>query len=367
MKFTTKKIVYSTELQTCNNCGHVYKGKICNQCGEKVFSEKQLTTKHFIHQVIDFFYHWESKVLKTIKLNIFKPGFVTKENLRGVRVPYAKPVQLYLVVAFIFYIVVSKVGVTDYIPSYGDHYFFSLSYYKPFRWLKPVDEKAINAIDTLWKNKGLEIQEKMEKQLTQNFLSNNVFQIYGRERNDSIAIPISKMPVVAYREAAKVRQSLYDHSIGTYAKTFIFILLPVFAVFFFFIFFRKIKYYGASLILATHFMIYNLCIYSIYSIIDILPREYFHGFHGWVMLPFNALFYDTKLEPISTFLFGSTFEFFHLVFWMPWLIIAFRRLFNTVWWKNILISYICSRVFFYLIFGVLKKALIAFTIWSMHA
>ncbi len=116
MKITSKKILYSTELHTCKNCGHVFKGKICNNCGEKVFNQNQLTAKHFFYQVIDFFYHRESKVLKTIKLNFLKPGFITQENLRGVRVPYAKPVQLYLVVAFLFYIIVSKVGVTDYIP-----------------------------------------------------------------------------------------------------------------------------------------------------------------------------------------------------------------------------------------------------------
>ena len=354
-------------MHTCKNCGHVFKGKICNHCGEKVFSEKQLTTKHFFHQVIDFFYHWESKVLKTIKLNFIKPGFVTKENLRGVRAPYAKPVQLYLVVAFLFYIVVSKVGVTDYIPSVGDHYYYSLSYYKPLGWAKPIDDKVIAFIDRLWIKKGVQIEKKIEDRLKENILDSNNSHLYGRLRKDSLAVPISKMPIVAFKQMVEVRQSLYNHSIGTFAKTFIFVLLPVFAGFIFLIFFRKVKYYGASLIFATHFMIYNLCVYSLYCLVDILPRMYIKGFHGWIMLPLNTLFFDTKLEPVSAFLFGAPFELFHLTFWMPWLFIAFKRLFNIVWWKNILISYACCRIFFYLIFGVLKKALIAFTIWSIHA
>ena len=354
-------------MHTCKNCGHVFKGKICNHCGEKIFSEEQLTTKHFFHQVIDFFYHWESKVLKTIKLNFLKPGFVTKENLRGVRVPYAKPVQLYLVVAFIFYIVVSKVGVTDYIPSFGDQDYYSLSDYRLFKWAKPIDEKVVNSIDTLWVKKGREIQEKMQKNLVNDLSVTNEMMVFGRARKDSIAIPSTKIPIIAFRQMAEVRQSLYNHSIGTFAKTFIFVLLPFFAGFFFLIFFKKIKYYGASLIFATHFMIYNLCVYSLYALVDVLPRLMIKGFHGWVMLPFNALFYNPILEPVSSIIFGSNFEFFHLVFWIPWLFIAFKRLFKTVWWKNILISYFCSRIFFFLIFGVLKKALIAFTIWMLSA
>ncbi len=206
----------------------------------------------------------------------------------------------------------------------------------------------------------------MEGRLSNDTTSSNAVKIYGRGKMDSILVPIAKMPVVAFKQMVEVRQSLYNHAIGTFAKTFIFVLLPVFAGFFFLVFFKKIKYYGASLIFSTHFMIYNLCVYSLYALIDVLPRLFINGFHGWIMLPFNALFYETKLEPVSSFLFGSSFELFHLVFWMPWLFIAFKRLFKTVWWKNILISYFCSRIFFFLIFSVLKKALIAFTVWSMH-
>ena len=173
MKITTKEILYSTEMHTCKNCGHVFKGKICNNCGEKIFSEKQLTTKHFLHQVIDFFYHWESKVLKTIKLNFLKPGFITQENLRGVRAPYAKPVQLYLVVAFAFFVIVGKVGQTDYIPSADDHHYYGLSAYPLFKWAKPMDEKVEASIDSLWVKKGREIEKVLQQRLKNNFVTDN--------------------------------------------------------------------------------------------------------------------------------------------------------------------------------------------------
>jgi hypothetical protein len=86
---------------------------------------------------------------------------------------------------------------------------------------------------------------------------------------------------------------------------------------------------------------------------------------GWMFRPFSAVFYNSYTAPVSGFLFGSEFEFLHLLFWIPWLYIAFRRLFNTVWWKNLLIAYFCSRIFFFFIFGILKKIVIAITIWSL--
>jgi Protein of unknown function (DUF3667) len=353
-------------MHTCKNCEHVFKGKICNHCGEKVFDEKQLTAKYFFHQVIDFFWHWENKVLKSIKLNFIKPGFITKENINGIRVPYAKPIQLYLVVAFLFYIVVSKVGVRDYIPSHEDHNYFALSNYKLFTWAEPIDIWAVKSIDSLWERKGRELQAPIEANLNNYYVSNDSLIINNIDSSDSFVLSSQKTPILAFNKMRTLRQRLYENSVGAFSKTFIFVLLPFFAALLFLFFFKKIKYYGASLIFATHFMVYNLCVYSLNSLLNFTTKSLFGFNKNLLMYPFNRVLYNETMAPFSELIFGGTFEFFHLVFWIPWLTIAFRRLFNTAWWKAILISYICSRVFFYLIFGVLKKLLIAFTIWTMH-
>jgi hypothetical protein len=154
--------------------------------------------------------------------------------------------------------------------------------------------------------------------------------------------------------------------VGAYGKTLIFLLLPFIAFLFFLLFYRKIKYYGAALILATHFMIYNLCFFMLHALINWGPGRLFgKGFHGWMMKPFYPVFYNSYTAIVSNFVFGDEFEFMHLLFWMPWLMIAFKRLFETPWWKNIIAAYFCSKVFYFLIYGVLKKVVIAVTIWSM--
>lgn len=365
MKLTTRQITYNTNQQICKNCQHVFHGKICNQCGEKVFDEKNLTARHFFHQVLDFFWHWESKVIKSIKLNFLRPGFITKENLNGVRVPYAKPIQLYLVVAFLFYIVVTKLNVTDYIPSHEDHHYFTLSGHVLFKWAKPIDTWAIDGIDSLWERKGRALQTHIEENLSKYYVRGDSLILNGLDNKDSIVLKNQQAPTIAYTLMNSIRIRLYKNSVGTYAKTFIFVLIPFFALLFFLFFIKKIKFYGASLILATHFMVYNLCFYSLVSVINFLTS--FSGYEkSFITYPFKKLLYNETIAPFSEIVFGSPFEFLHLLFWMPWFYIAFKRLFNTSWWKNLLISYVCSRVFFYLIFGVLKKCLIAFTIWTMH-
>jgi hypothetical protein len=367
MKLKIHKTIYNYESNNCKNCGQVFSGKVCNNCGEKVFHEKQLSAGHYLHEVIDFFYHFENKVLKTIKLNILKPGFITAENLRGVRVPYAKPVQLYLVVAVLFYVVVSKVRVTDYIPQFGDHKYYFVSDYHLLKWASPLDNWIVNRIDTMWAKKGNEIQQSFAKQDGPQSAGQEAMNLYGKNKADSLLIPAGKTEVYLYQQMRLYRWSMFQAKIGTYAKTFIFILLPVFAGFFFLLFFKKIKYYGAALILSTHFMVYNLCAYTIYAIVNEWPYQLHKDLGGWMFKPFDWLLYNKYLEPVSTFILGEPFEMIHIIFWMPWLFLAFKRLYSAAWWKNLLISYLCCKVFFFLIFGVLKKLLIVFTIWTMHA
>jgi Protein of unknown function (DUF3667) len=366
MKFRIKKVNVPIETHTCRNCGHVFSGKVCNICGEKIFSEKQLSTGHFFHQVIDFFLHFESKVLKTIKLNIIKPGFVTMENLRGVRVPYAKPVQLYLVVSVVFFIAVAKIGRKDYIPSKEDHHYYPLSDYAMFKWAKPLDDKIVATIDTLEQRKYEEVVQRYDKWLRDGITANGSKSIYNMDYSDSIVVNSKQVPVIAAVSASTAINTKFNQKVSAYGKTLVFLVLPFFALIFFLMFFKKLKYYGAALILSTHFMVYNLCFYVVYIFFNFLPGKFLGSeAGGWIYWPLDKIFYNPVMAPVTNLLVSESFELIHLLFWMPWLVIAFKRLFNLRWWLAVPAAYFCSRIFFYLIFGVLKKALIAYTVWSI--
>jgi Protein of unknown function (DUF3667) len=369
MEYKVSDVKPAVQIHTCRNCKHQFAGKICNQCGEKVFNENQLTAKHFLHQVIDFFWHWENKVLKTIKLNTFKPGFVTKENLNGIRVPYAKPVQLYLVMSIIFFLGVTKIGVTDYIPALYDYQYYKVSNYKTLKWAKPVDDAVNRGIIKLIYTKHEVIVKDVEEMLKKygELDSTGGIMLQNKTATDSIYISKQRIPVYIDDAAKRMFNIKFKTSIAAYGKTLIFFILPFIAAFIFLFFFKKLKYYGAALIFGVHFMVYNMVFYLVISCIYKLPKIWFDSNIGFNLTkPFELLFYNSYAAPVSNFLIGQGFEFDHFLFWMPWLFFAFKRLFNTVWWKNVLISWICCRIFFFLIFGVLKTALIAFTIWSMH-
>ncbi|MEP6675301.1 MAG: DUF3667 domain-containing protein [Ferruginibacter sp.] len=367
-KITIKKVYMGDDLHECRNCGNAFRGKICNVCGEKVFQEKHLTVGHFFHQILDFFYHFESKVLKTIWLNFIKPGKITKDNLNGLTVPYAKPIQLFLVVNLIFYFALHFSHISDYTPSQGDHYYFTLSDHKMFGFMKPVDNAVISGIDHLTEKKREAFLEEQRDRVTR--IKSSLYSPEGNPtwQKDSARFVNADTVMTTKFAAVALFNEEFDHRVSGYSKSLVFLIVPFIALIFFIFFFNKLKYYGAALILATHFMVYNMCFFCLHILIDWLPRRM-----GWVpdnvnvslFAPFQFMFYNDTMAPVSNVIFGPDFEMLHLIFWLPWMFIAFKRMWNLPWWQNLIGSYLCSRIFFYLIYGVYKKFLIAFALWMM--
>lgn len=145
--------------------------------------------------------------------------------------------------------------------------------------------------------------------------------------------------------------------------------IPIIGMVFFLTFRRRLKYYGAALILATHFLVFNLLLYMVFMVLNFLPEKLFLG-DIFTRIPNNLvaiLFYNDLLAPVSEMVLGlyQGFEAIHILFWTGWFFLAFKRLFNLHWLRNPLTSYLLSRVFFLLIFSLYKKFLIACALWSL--
>ena len=82
---------------TCKNCGHQFNGHYCNQCGEKVYSDHDKTFRHFSEDAFHFPTHFDNKILRTWWLIMTKPGFVSSQITAGIRKPYYKPVNLFII------------------------------------------------------------------------------------------------------------------------------------------------------------------------------------------------------------------------------------------------------------------------------
>jgi hypothetical protein len=95
--------IYSQEHQ-CKSCGNTFRGLYCNLCGEKVLEPRDRSFKNFLANIQLFLTFTDNKFLKSLKLIITKPGFLSKEYAEGRRVNYARPLQMFFVLNLIYFL-----------------------------------------------------------------------------------------------------------------------------------------------------------------------------------------------------------------------------------------------------------------------
>lgn len=93
---------YHNKEVTCKNCGHIFTGNYCNNCGEKVFSPHDKSVYHIVEELFHFFTHFEGAFLTTLKVIITKPGKFSLDYCNGIRKKYFKPVSLFLLLVILY-------------------------------------------------------------------------------------------------------------------------------------------------------------------------------------------------------------------------------------------------------------------------
>jgi hypothetical protein len=100
--------IAAPSLTPCSNCGGA-SSDYCVRCGERQPGHHDLSVGHFAHEVVHEFVHLDSKLFRTLRDIVIKPGFVTEEYFAGRKSRYIAPLRLFLTLfalqflAFTFY------------------------------------------------------------------------------------------------------------------------------------------------------------------------------------------------------------------------------------------------------------------------
>ncbi|MDP5082474.1 MAG: DUF3667 domain-containing protein [Winogradskyella sp.] len=89
----------------CQNCEEPYeKGfQFCPHCGQKTNDE--LTLRVLFYNTISNYFSFDARFLKSFIPLMFRPGYLAKEFIKGKRLLYLHPAQMYLFVAVIFFFI----------------------------------------------------------------------------------------------------------------------------------------------------------------------------------------------------------------------------------------------------------------------
>lgn len=283
----------------CLSCGEQLRGNFCYKCGEKVIRPKHdYSFIEFIEQTIDGFSHFDSKFIKSFKYLLFKPGLLTKDYIAGKRIRFMRPIQIFIISSVLFYFFMPRTS-SFYESCYELQESYRAAYFNPGNPIKyNINEKL----------RVLALKET------------------GRNAPDSVTgKTISAIKLKVEDTAASI------------SKTWLFIVVPVWGLFFYGLFYRQNNFYSPHLVFAMH-------IFSFFLITDMLA----------LILLFNVL----KFHVIK-----STVHLLPLLFLiLAYTIVAVKRFYNqttanAIWKGTISFLVLLILLMFYRPF---------ITIWALY-
>ena len=69
-----------------------------------------LSVKHFLSHASELFFHWDSKIFRSLRILFAKPGFLDSEYVRGCRKPYVHPFQMFFMINLLYFLLFPLMG-----------------------------------------------------------------------------------------------------------------------------------------------------------------------------------------------------------------------------------------------------------------
>ena len=194
--------------ETCLNCGVRGTGEYCSECGERRLRPDEHS---LIRLLTDWFrdvVQFDSKVWRSFRTLVTRPGALTAAYMGGRRAPYLRPVQLFLTANLIYFVVQPYSGFNGFnttLESHMHRQVYSESMGIEGRIDNAIEERIAAAV-------ALEVSQMEESELS-------------RSVRDSVAI--------AERVAAvedSVYRTRFDATGAVFARALVFLIIPMMVV-----------------------------------------------------------------------------------------------------------------------------------------
>jgi hypothetical protein len=268
----------------CLNCGAEVTGKFCSNCGQENLETKE-DFFHLVGHFISDYFHFDSKFFRSLIPLFTKPGFLTQEYWAGRRTRYIHPLRLFFFVTIVFVLSTN---------AFYKHYNSELknTFFHSDSTLMKLDDKYLSTL-------------------------NDSSRILLPGKTDSVFVwRLKKDKVKDARQLKKMQAGL--DVVFTNLKYITFFLLPVYALIFRFLYFRRKSFYVDHLAYTMHLQTFG---YSILSLTLLLP-----------------LMFSIPLDVVQKISF--TIIFVYIGF-------SLHYLYRQQWWKTILKSFMATFLLFF--------------------
>ncbi len=101
-------------MHTCVSCGAQYEGNFCPKCGERRITSADRTVLAFLRRAFEEVTDVDSRLIRTFKQLVRRPGALTRAFAEGRRKPFLGPVQLFLLANLAYFLIQPLSSFTGY-------------------------------------------------------------------------------------------------------------------------------------------------------------------------------------------------------------------------------------------------------------
>lgn len=293
----------STNQVNCQNCEEPYEDgfRFCPNCGQKTNDE--LTLGVLFYNTISNYFSFDARFLKSFFPLMFKPGYLAKEFIKGKRLLYLHPAQMYLFVSVIFFFLFSfsvrkqadslnrelkktlnrsEVAVLDSIETKKKdsikHVKDSIQLeeiknaLKKNKFITGMTDQQIDSVANLEnipkKNVSFGFNEaKVDSLLNANATDDEIYKAMGMTDDDGWFMRKIYTQILKFykaRDGGNILKAFYDTM-----PIALFFLLPIFALLIKLLYFRKGRY-SHHLVFSFYFFSYLFTVFSIICGVNLL-------------------------------------------------------------------------------------------------
>lgn len=94
----------------CVTCSAELRGRYCHECGERVVTAADMRVRRFVADTLEGAFDLDSRVWRTARALVARPGHLTAEHMCGRRRPYLGPLQVFLFANLLFFGTLTTIG-----------------------------------------------------------------------------------------------------------------------------------------------------------------------------------------------------------------------------------------------------------------
>jgi hypothetical protein len=245
------------EKHICKNCDNEFSGHFCNNCGQSA-KDFDRPVSVLIVDAMSNMWAFDTRLWKTLKSIMFKPGEMALDYMAGKRVRYMPPFRLYLFISFIFFLLlrlstdadtnIKLISIEDKEDSKKEQVVEINPEY--------VDLAAIQNQINNESKKEISEKDKKGKNGKRNF------------------------------EEVKQNKELYISRFFTYLSWALIVMMPLYAMLLWFLFRKQQKHYLAHFIFSLNQHAFLFVIFSILITISLIFPQKQTMYEAWLLMIF---------------------------------------------------------------------------------